>query len=178
MSYNFTGTTGAGAVYGSFTYETVQAPLATDVRGLLGNATYQVTSWNMTAESAFPEYIQTTNYSNANGSVEFCQGKCIFGSGPTWYTTLSFQANNTLLQLAFDLADPTALTSPPQAHEWGAYNLQASAFRVMPIGAWALATSGSLSSVPEPGTWMLIVIGLLFGLVVHYASCSIGRIHA
>ena len=97
------------------TYETVQTPLATNVRGLLDNATYQLSSWQFRAESNLEEFFSATTYSSATGggTAEFCQGKCIFGSGSVWYTTLTFANGGTTLRLAFNLAHPSPLTSTP-----------------------------------------------------------------
>lgn len=163
ITLSFSGSTGAGLVNGSFTYETMQTPSATNVRGLLDNAVYSLTSWTMTAESNV-EGLPSTTFSNRNGSVEFCQGKCIFGSGPQWYTLLTFTTDLTKLQLGFLLGDATPLSSPPANFaEWGAFSLNASYYRsavMIPVGTTdgfptyfsplALAGSGSLVAVPEP----------------------------
>lgn len=154
VSFSFTGETGAGPVSGTFTYETVQTPAALDVRGLPGNATYVLSSWTITASSNV-EGLPTTTFSHAisGNTAEFCQGKCIFASPPA-FTNLRFVSNNVLLQLTFDLADATPLTSPPQADEWGAFNVQGSQFRINNGVPLALGIRGNLSpsSVPEPGS--------------------------
>ena len=162
VSFSFTGETGAGPVSGTFTYETVQSPATLDVRGLVGNATYLMSSWNFTAASNV-EGLPTTTFSNtiAGNTVEFCQGKCIFGS-PPGFTNLRFLSNNVLLQLTFNLADGTPLSSPPQAHEWGTFNVQGSQFRINNGVPLAIAIRGNLSplSVPEPRSWLSVLVGL------------------
>jgi len=165
LTFNFSGTTGVGSVNGSFTYETVQTPLATNVRGLLDNATYQLSTWQFLAESNMEEFFPATTYSSATGggTAEFCQGKCIFGSGPVWYTTLTFANGTTSLRLAFNLADPSPLTSAPSGpNEWGSFVTQ-STFRGT-TGGLALFSDGTLSStsVPEPSSILLSIFAIPF----------------
>jgi hypothetical protein len=181
ITLSFSGSTGAGLVNGSFTYETVQTPTATNVRGLLDNAVYSLSSWNMTAESNV-EGLSTTTFSPSNGRVEFCQGKCIFGSGSQWHTLLTFTTDFTKLQLGFLLGDSTPLVSPPASFaEWGTFSTNASQYRstvLIPVGTsdgfptffspLALATGGSLS-VPLPSTGMLCML-LPAMLFLHYLS--------
>lgn len=162
VSFSFTGETGAGPVTGTFTYETDQSPAALDVRGLLGNATYVLSSWNFIASSNV-EGLPTTTFSHTipGNTAEFCQGKCIFASPPA-FTNLRLVSNNVLLQLTFNLADATPLASPPEAREWGAFNVQGSQFRINNGVPLALAIRGNLSpsSVPESGSWLSLLVGL------------------
>ena len=63
ITFNFTGEMGGGAVNGSFTYETVQSPTATNVRGLLNNAVYTLSSWNMNSPAvAVPSSVSTMSH--------------------------------------------------------------------------------------------------------------------
>jgi hypothetical protein len=147
---------------------------------LLDNAVYQVSSWNLTAES-WLSTLPTTTFTPATSTVEFCQGKCIFGSGQQWHTTLTFLNGVTRLQLGWFLADPTPLTSAPQSHEWGAFSLNDSHFRAN-IVPWASMTSGGLISTaistPEPSTitYLLAAFFVLMPCFLQWASYSIRRL--
>ena len=125
LTFSFIGEMGGKAVNGSFTYETVQSPSAFNVRGLQDNAVYNMSSWTMAsgAVSSFAEAIPATTFTPANSTVEFCQGKCIFGSGSQWHTTLRFTSGVVVLQLGFLLGDPTPLSSPqPQRTSGGPFH--------------------------------------------------------
>jgi len=111
-----------GTITGTFTYVTAQGPMDTNIRHLTPNVAYTLEDWDITVNSAsIEEEIASTVYRKANvgNSVEFCIGNCIF-SAPA-LIELSFRnESNQLLQLAFELQDPTPFINPPSSlSEWG-----------------------------------------------------------
>jgi len=170
VSFDFLGTlAGGGGVTGSFTYENTESPLAINVRGLAPNATYALTNWNFAVTSGF---VGSTIFSNGitGNSAEFCLGNCVFSS-PGVTNLIFANGDNLLMQLTFDLRDPTPLSSPPvDMSEWG--GMREGIYRVpCPIcGPVVLFQDGALTaaapaSVPEPSSFLLLACGLV-GLAV------------
>jgi hypothetical protein len=127
-------------------YESSAAPIATDVRGLLGNAVYAPTAWNFTIHSPF------AGGSFTGHSIEFCEGKCLFGTLAA--TTLRVGTTAGIFQMAFQ-------------PNFGSTILNASHLKTEVDGRqWAiLMTSGQATrtgSVPLPSMWLsLLAIPLL-----------------
>jgi hypothetical protein len=164
LSYNFSGTLGdGGSVSGFMSYESSAAPIATDVRGLLGNAVYAPTAWNFTIHSPYLGQTFTGT------SLEFCTGKCIFGTLES--TTLRVDTIGGVFQMGFDDLAMTSL------------RLNSSHFRFInpATGGFGLnmLTSGQATagSVPLPSTFFLFAAG--FGLIPclrQWASYSMRRL--
>jgi len=121
-----------------------------------------LTSWAMSLPAA--------TFTTANSTVEFCEGKCIFGSGSQWYTNLRFTTGTTVLQLSFLLADPTPLSNPPTANEWGGFSTVASKLTTTTDSIIGVATIGGLASVPEPPTLWLFLIPTVVALLLSWAE--------
>jgi hypothetical protein len=149
LSYEFSGTLGGGgSIAGSMSYDPSAPPIATDVRGLLGNQVYGTLSWDFTIHST---YLGSTF---TGTSLEFCTGKCIFGTLEA--TTLRVDTGAGVLQLGFN---DLALTSirPTSSHfrypnEFGGHGIM-------------FVTNGQATrtgSVPLPSMWLsLLAIPLL-----------------
>jgi hypothetical protein len=141
-------------VSGFLSYESSAAPIATDVRGLLGNAVYAPTAWNFTIHSPFAGGTFTGT------SLEFCEGKCLFGTLAA--TTLRVGTTAGIFQMAFQ-------------PNFGETILNASHLKTEVDGRqWAiLMTSGQATagSVPLPSTFFLFAAG--FGLILCFRQwCS------
>jgi hypothetical protein len=157
LSYNFSGTLGdGGSISGFMSYESSAAPIATDVRGLLGNAVYAPTAWNFTIHSP---YLGSTF---AGNTIEFCTGKCIFGTLEA--TTIRVGTSGGVYQMGFNDLAMTSL------------RLNSSHFKFtnqfgepgLIMLASGQATGGS---VPLPSTFFLFAGGL--GLVLLFRQwCS------
>jgi hypothetical protein len=144
ITYDFAGTTGVGAISGQFTVDT-DVVVGTNVRNLVTNTAYQVSSWSFTADSNV-SFLPTTTFSNnfLGDSFEYCVGKCIFASGSV--TTLRMRSHiGTELQLAFT----------PEFYSNGSH------FRVID-GGLAIVQTGLLTggAVPEPNTLSLLFSAL------------------
>ncbi len=174
LTYTFTGESGAGLVNGSFTYDAALAPIATNVRGLLDNAVYGVSSYSFTAQSNVTG-LPTTTFAPATSTIELCQGHCIFGTASAPFTSLLLRGNGTELRLSF-------------AGTWGAFSTDASYYKssaIIPVGTtalapWALMIRGQLTAVstPEPSTlWLLLLVLPVVGLLSWAESrvCGNGR---
>jgi hypothetical protein len=158
LSYEFSGTFGTGGtVSGFLTYDASVAPIATDVRGLLGNQVYAPTSWGFTIEplkSSLPATLIGT-------SLEFCTGKCLFGVLES--TTLRVGTSAGIFQMAFEPGFSQLIS--------GASHLNYTNERG--IDAFLLLTSGQATagSVPLPSTFFLFAAG--FGLILCFRQwCS------
>jgi len=170
IAFDFSGITPVGTIVGSFNYDTEESPLALNVRGLNGNATYAMTGWNFNVTSSF-EGLPSTTFSNslAGNTLEFCQGNCVFSSGPV--TNLIFRnPEHLFLQLTFDpLLDPTPLTTPPSdLSEWGGFNPQtqrSSVYRVDGSVPLVIVQSGALTASPvavsEPSSLLLLALSFV-----------------
>ena len=102
-----------GSVTGSFTYETTTSPEALNVRGLSPNATYAMTQWDFSVISGtdlLPNTIFSSN--QAENSLEFCVGNCVFSAGSTISLTF-LNPDDLSMRIVFTSLDPTPLTSPP-----------------------------------------------------------------
>jgi hypothetical protein len=120
VALDFSGTFGGGGTAtGSFTYDKTAKSLATNVRGLAPNATYPLTAWTFTVTGA--TLLPSSTFINAvpGHTAELCVGTCVFSAAPV--IELSFlNDSGLLLQLTFDLLDPSPLSSPPaDLSEWG-----------------------------------------------------------
>jgi hypothetical protein len=155
LSYNFSGTLGdGGSVSGFLSYESTEAPVALNVRGLEPNHVYAPTAWGFTINSPFAGGSFTGN------SLEFCTGKCLFGTLEA--TTLRVGTTAGIFQMAFQ-------------PNFGATILNASHLKTEVNGRqWAiLMTSGQATagSVPLPSTFFLFAAG--FGLILCFRQwCS------
>jgi hypothetical protein len=149
VTLDFSGTFGGGGMAtGSFTYDKTAPPQATDVRGLAPNATYPLTAWTFTVTGG--AILPSSIFMNGvpGHSAEFCVGTCVFSAAPV--IELSFLNDaGLLLQLTFDLLDPTPLTSPPaDLSEWG--GIEQSLYRIpcpvcVPV---AIFNAGTLTVSP------------------------------
>ena len=131
------------------------------------------------AIASFAESLPAASFTTANSTVEFCQGKCIFGSGSQWHTLLRFTNGTTVLQLGFLLADGTPLSSPPTANEWGGFSAVSSKLTTTTHSIIALTSYGGITpaSVPEPSTLWLLLPALVVWLLSWAEShvCGNGR---
>jgi hypothetical protein len=164
LSYEFSGTLGGGgSIAGSMSYDPSAPPIATDVRGLLGNQVYGTLSWDFTIHST---YLGSTF---TGTSLEFCTGKCIFGVLES--TTLRVGTSGGVFQMGFNDLAMTDL------------RLTSSHFR-FPVQeggqGFLMLTSGQAArtgSVPLPSTLFLFAAG--FGLIPclrQWASYSMRRL--
>jgi PEP-CTERM motif-containing protein len=179
LTWNFTGVTNDRATYsGTFTYESTEAPSAFNVHGLNGNTVYALQSWEFTSNINFvgtgiegvPSSITWSNLL-ANNTAEFCLGKCIFSS--TLFDRLLFSNGQQSLQLLF--SSPNTFALPSTTADWGPLEPNGSHFRSNAADgtfqALVTVTGGALtggaSSVPEPPTFWLMLLGFagLAGLV-------------
>jgi hypothetical protein len=153
LSYEFSGTFGTGgSVSGFLNYESDAAPIATDVRGLLGNQVYAPTAWGFTIEplkSSLPATL-------IGNSLEFCTGKCLFGVLES--TTIRVGTSAGIFQMAFE---PNFGSTILNASHLNYTNERG-------IDAFLLLTSGqaTAASVPLPGTFWNLLIG--FGGLMTY----------
>lgn len=96
------GTVATGGTFsGTVIYDPEQAPIAKDVRGLVGNEMLAVQAYRMTLN---PNYVLLPTVilfdgTLANHTIEFCRGKCNFTLGDI--STLTFTQPNYRLQLVF-----------------------------------------------------------------------------
>jgi hypothetical protein len=150
LSYEFSGTLGGGgSIAGSMSYDPSAPPIATDVRGLLGNQVYGTLSWDFTIHST---YLGSTF---TGTSLEFCTGKCIFGVLES--TTLRVGTSGGVFQMGFNDLGLTSL------------RLTSSHFKFTNNGfgeqGFLMLTSGQATrtgSVPLPSMWIsLLAIPLL-----------------
>ncbi len=166
VTQDFTGQLPAGGTLdGTFTYQAGSIPLALNVRGLSGNATYALSDWQFTAtpSQALLPYLPTpVTFNASNSTVEFCVNNCLFSSGPVESLLIS---NGTLnLRLAFDL--PSTVPAPP--NKPGDLMLRGS--ELYSKNVWYMVMQGGQlqqRSVPLPDTfWMLFFgVGLIVGLI-------------
>ena len=146
---DFSGTFGGGGTAtGSFTYDKSAMSLATDVRGLAPNVTYPLTAWSFTVTGGAVMPSGTFMNGVPGHSVEFCVGTCVFSAEPV--IALSFLNDaGLLLQLTFDLLDPTPFANPPaDFSEWG--GMKDSLYRIpcpvcVPV---AIFSDGTLTATP------------------------------
>jgi hypothetical protein len=156
LSYNFSGVLGdGGSVSGFLTYDPGAAPIATNVRGLQPNQVYGPTSWGFTIHSP---YLGSTFTGN---SLEFCTGKCIFGTLEA--TTVRVGTTGGTFQMAFTTIGMNEIMlngSHMRFNETGNPGL------IMLASGQATA-----SSVPLPSTFFLFAAG--FGLILCFRQwCS------
>jgi hypothetical protein len=159
LSYNFSGTLGGGgSISGSMSYDPSAPPIATDVRGLLGNQVYGTLSWDFTIHST---YLGATFKGD---TLEFCTGKCIFGTLES--TTIRVGTSGGVFQMGFNDLGLTSL------------RLTSSHFKFTNNGfgeqGFLMLTSGQatrIGSVPLPSTFFLFAAG--FGLILCFRQwCS------
>src|SRR6185295_3629261 len=160
---------GSGIASGSFTYDNAEGPTALNVRGLANNAIYGLTAWDFTV-TATEFVLPSTTFASglAGNTAEFCLGNCVFSAGDT--TNLIFKNDqNLLMQITFQMTDPTPLVTPPaDISEWG--TLREAVYRVpcpicVPVTIFTSgALSGSVSqpsaNVPETSSLALVAVGL------------------
>jgi hypothetical protein len=147
LSYEFSGTLGGGgSIAGSMSYDPSAPSIATDVRGLLGNRVYGPLSWNFTIHST---YLGSTFTGN---SLEFCTGKCIFGTLEA--TTLRVGTSAGVLQLAFN--DLALISIRPTSSHFMFTNQYGEPGLMMLTNGQATRTG----SVPLPSTFWSFLIGM------------------
>lgn len=148
-----------GTIRGSFTYESVQNPFASNVRNLSPNATYLVSQWNVSVVSNWDMLPNTVFTSSIPGNfLEFCLGKCVFGSDQT--ISLSFtNADNMRMRIFFLSGLNTPFGSPPRGlSDWGSfgqldYKPISASYPVMVVREGVLT-----QRVPEPlSVWLLLI---------------------
>jgi hypothetical protein len=149
LSYNFTGTLGGGgSIAGSMSYDPSAPPIATDVRGLLGNQVYGTLSWDFTIHST---YLGSTF---TGTSMEFCTGKCIFGVLES--TTLRVGTSGGVFQMGFNDLGLTDLRLTSSHFKFNSNQFGEQGFLMLTSGQ-ATPTGGS---VPLPSTFWSFLIGL------------------
>jgi hypothetical protein len=147
LSYQFSGVLGdGGSISGAMSYDPSAPPLATDVRGLLGNTVYAPTAWNFTIHSP---YLGSTFTGN---SIEFCTGKCIFGTLEA--TTIRVGTGGGVYQMGFNDLGLTSLRLTSShfkfTNQFGENGL------IMLASGQATRTG----SVPLPSTFWSFLIGM------------------
>lgn len=143
VTYDFTGNIGdSGTFSGSLTYETTAPPIATNVRGLLGNAVYQPLSWAFTITPNLGGEL-----TQVGSTIEFCEGKCLFGVLDS--TTLRVGSTDGVLQLAFT-PDFGSLIANASSFKTGTTHLLVSNFNQ--VGGVA---------APEPSSYALLALALV-----------------
>lgn len=156
-SYTFSGSIGdTGTFSGFLHYDPSAAPIATDVRGLLGNQVWGVTSWGFTITPNFGDLgVLTAN------ALEFCTGKCIFGNGATDVTTLRIGTNGSTV------GGTTSLLQLGFTPGFGEYIYPSSHFK-LPSGGMLLASNSTVhgGSVPLPDQFWATLIGLI-GIAIY-----------
>lgn len=168
LTYEFAANfSSGGAIRGSFTYESVQNPFASNVRNLSPNATYLVSQWNVSVVSNW-DMLPNTVFSNSirGNFLEFCLGRCVFGSDQTM--SLSFMnADNMRMRIFFLSNGSTLFGHPPRGlSEWGTfgqldYKPISASYPVMVVREGVLT-----QRVPEPlSVWLLLIS--LVGLYRH-----------
>jgi hypothetical protein len=148
----FVGTfAGSGTASGTFSYEQAAAPDGTNVRSLSPNVTYPLTAWSFTLDGTGTIMPSSTFENGVPGhTAEFCLGICQF-SGPQMILVSLKNDAGLLLQLSFDLLDPTPFIDPPfDITQWGA--MRQSVYRMpCPVCVpFAIFSGGTLTQLPSP----------------------------
>jgi hypothetical protein len=119
---------GAGTtlqITGTFTYEASQGPTATNVKSLMPNVLYRLSSWEITVQTtgALADVLPSTIYSSTQpgNSSEFCSGVCQLSTRQRLQLIFA-NASPFALTLLFESLDPTPFINPPTTlAEWGAF---------------------------------------------------------
>jgi hypothetical protein len=157
LSYDFSGTLGdGGSISGSLSYDSSATPVALNVRGLQPNQVYAPTSWNFTIHSPYLGQTFTGT------SLEFCTGKCIFGTLES--TTLRVETSGGVFQMGFDDLAMTSLRL--NSSHFRFLNPATGGFGLNMLTSGQATQATTQASVPLPGTFWSFLIGM-GGLVTY-----------
>jgi hypothetical protein len=166
-----TGGTVTGSV--SFVYT---LPSDANVRGLLGNMSYQITAYTVTVAPVYGAMPETITYAPALGqSAELCMGNCVFAQGADTETLRLLDGTHTL-QLAWASTGDAGTVGAfvPSASYLMAGNPFDGSFNGM-LMVPSMSVNNTVQSVPIPDTFWLFIAG--FVLVYCLIRQSKGKAH-
>ena len=159
LSLTIDGTLATGGSFtGSLSYDP-STPLATNVRGLIGNTTYQVSDWSVTVTPLFASLPQTVTMN----TIELCQGNCIFNAPNLASVTMSDGLHT--LRLAFTQDWLTPLYSDDMLKS---FNVDGTFNSLITVNQVTVTDAPGGITVPEPMTWFLLIMGATFLYMVNY----------
>ncbi len=146
-----TGSLATGTLSGTFSYDWMTPPFATDAHGLAPNALYHLTAWDLTISPTVLDEAPI-HFVNDGSTVleELCLGQCIFD--PRLLIRVLLKTEQQSLQLVFE--PPLAMQIPTTVMEWGLFDPRGSALRaIQPDGTLAsliFVQGVTLTLVPTP----------------------------